>query len=141
LSSARRISVYTFSAYSAVRVGLFIFFLFVPVLSHALDVPKLEGYVNDYAGMISPQAKTELEGELAGFERTDSTQIVILTVPSLEGDTIEDFGIRVADVWRTRTTVSSSSCRRQTGRHESRWDGDSKASSPTSWQEGSWTLW
>jgi uncharacterized protein len=100
LSSARRISVYTFSAYSAVRVGLIIFFLLVPVLSHALDVPKLEGYVNDYAGMISPQAKAELEGELAGFERTDSTQIVILTVPSLEGDTIEDFGIRVADVWK-----------------------------------------
>jgi uncharacterized protein len=74
--------------------------LFLPVSARALDVPKLEGYVNDYAGMISPQAKGELEGELAGFERTDSTQIVILTVPSLEGDTIEDFGIRVADAWK-----------------------------------------
>jgi uncharacterized protein len=74
--------------------------LFLPVSVRALDVPKLEGYVNDYAGMISPQARVELEGELAGFERTDSTQIVILTVPSLEGDTIEDFGIRVADAWK-----------------------------------------
>jgi uncharacterized protein len=75
-------------------------FLLLPVSVRALDVPKLEGYVNDYAGMISPQARGELEGELAGFERTDSTQIVILTVPSLEGDTIEDFGIRVADAWK-----------------------------------------
>jgi uncharacterized protein len=74
--------------------------LLLPVSVRALDVPKLEGYVNDYAGIISPQARAELEGELAGFERSDSTQIVILTVPSLEGDTIEDFGIRVADAWK-----------------------------------------
>jgi uncharacterized protein len=74
--------------------------LLLPVSVRALDVPKLEGYVNDYAGIISPQARVELEGELAGFERSDSTQIVILTVPSLEGDTIEDFGIRVADAWK-----------------------------------------
>lgn len=67
---------------------------------HALDVPKLQGYVNDYAGMISPQAKAQLENELSSFERTDSTQIVVLTVPSLEGDTIEDFGIKVADAWK-----------------------------------------
>jgi uncharacterized protein len=74
--------------------------LLLPVSVRALDVPKLEGYVNDYAGIISPQARVELEGELAGFERSDSTQIVILTVPSLKGDTIEDFGIRVADAWK-----------------------------------------
>lgn len=66
----------------------------------ALDVPGLQGYVNDYANMISPQAKAELETELRNFEQTDSTQIVILTVPSLEGDPIEDFGIRVAEAWR-----------------------------------------
>jgi uncharacterized protein len=66
----------------------------------ALDVPKLQGYVNDYAGMISPQAKAELENELRTFEQTDSTQIVVLTVPSLEGDAIEDFGIRVAEAWK-----------------------------------------
>ncbi len=68
--------------------------------AHALDVPKLEGYVNDYANMISPQAKAQLESELRNFEQTDSTQIVILTVPSLEGDVIEDFGIRVAEAWK-----------------------------------------
>ncbi len=66
----------------------------------ALEVPKLQGYVNDYADMISPQARAELENELRSFEQTDSTQIVILTVQSLEGDPIEDFGIRVADEWR-----------------------------------------
>ena len=66
----------------------------------ALEVPKLQGYVNDYADMISPQAKAELEKELGNFEQSDSTQIIILTVPSLEGNPIEDFGIRVAEAWK-----------------------------------------
>ena len=66
----------------------------------AFDVPKLQGYVNDYAGMISPEARGELERELGAFEKTDSTQIVILTIPSLEGGEIDDFGIKVAESWK-----------------------------------------
>ncbi len=66
----------------------------------ALDIPKLQGYVNDYADMISPETKNSLEAELQKFEVTDSTQIVVLTVPSLEGEDIEGFSIRVADAWK-----------------------------------------
>ena len=68
--------------------------------AYALDVPELHGYVNDYAGMISAEARGELERELAAFEKSDSTQIVILTVPSLGGEEIEDFGIKVAESWK-----------------------------------------
>jgi uncharacterized protein len=78
----------------------FFFILMFTSPSHALDVPKLQGYVNDYGNMISPQAKAQLESELKNFEQTDSTQIVILTVPSLEGEVIEDFGIKVAEAWK-----------------------------------------
>ena len=66
----------------------------------ALDIPKLQGYVNDYADMISPETKNSLEAELQKFEVTDSTQIVVLTVPSLEGEDLEGFSIRVADAWK-----------------------------------------
>ena len=66
----------------------------------ALEVPGLQGHVNDYAGMISPPVRGELEKELQSFEQTDSTQVVILTLPSLERETIEDFSIKVADQWR-----------------------------------------
>jgi len=68
--------------------------------ARALDVPKLQGYVNDYANMISPSAKAELEKELRSFENTDSTQIVILTIPSLGGEVMEEFSIRVAEAWK-----------------------------------------
>ncbi|MCE5195460.1 MAG: TPM domain-containing protein [Nitrospiraceae bacterium] len=76
------------------------FILLLTLSAHALDVPKLQGYVNDYAGMISPSVKTKLEAELKTFEQTDSTQIVILTIPSLEGDVIDSFSIKVADKWK-----------------------------------------
>ena len=82
-----------------IQYFVFFFFLFcVPV--HALEVPKLQGYVNDYAGMISMQAKAVLEQELQTFEQSDSTQIVVLTIPSLEGEVLEEFSIKVAEQWK-----------------------------------------
>ncbi len=79
---------------------LVFFFLVFCVPVHALEVPKLQGYVNDYAGMISPQAKATLEQELQAFEQSDSTQIVVLTIPSLEGEVLEEFSIKVAEQWK-----------------------------------------
>jgi uncharacterized protein len=84
----------------AILIILISSFLFFPLSAHALDVPKLQGYINDYAGMMSPSTRSALEGELKAFEMSDSTQIVILTIPSLEGEVIEDFGIKVAEAWR-----------------------------------------
>ena len=72
---------------------------FIPY-AHALDVPKLTGHVNDYAGMISPQAKAALEQELRAFEQSDSTQIVIVTIPSLQGEVLEQFSLKVAEAWK-----------------------------------------
>ncbi|WP_246299000.1 TPM domain-containing protein [Desulfolutivibrio sulfodismutans] len=65
----------------------------------SLDVPPLRGRVNDMAGILSPDTVTRLESALAAFEASDSTQVVVLTVPSLEGDTIEGFSIKTAQKW------------------------------------------
>jgi uncharacterized protein len=72
----------------------------LPFAAYGLDVPRLEGYVNDYAGMISPPTKSKLEEALRTFEQSDSTQIVILTIPSLEGENIEEFGIKAGETWK-----------------------------------------
>ncbi|MGZ3605865.1 MAG: TPM domain-containing protein [Thermodesulfobacteriota bacterium] len=72
----------------------------LPIVAHSLDVPRLQGYVNDYAGMISPSAKSKIEQGLKAFEQSDSTQLVILTIPSLEGENIEEFSIKVAEAWK-----------------------------------------
>jgi uncharacterized protein len=74
--------------------------IFFVASAHALDVPKLTGHVNDYANMISPATKALLQQELSSFEQTDSTQIAIVTVPSLEGEVLEEYSIKVADAWK-----------------------------------------
>ncbi|NTV08200.1 MAG: hypothetical protein HGA81_06300, partial [Chlorobium limicola] len=66
----------------------------------ALDVPPLRGRVNDNAAMISSQVEAGLDAKLAELEKTESTQIVILTVPSLEGDALEDFSMKVVEAWK-----------------------------------------
>ena len=75
-------------------------FLLLPLQARALNVPKLQGYVNDYANMISGPARAKLEEELRSFEQSESTQLVILTIPSLEGESPEDFSIRVVEAWK-----------------------------------------
>jgi len=65
----------------------------------ALDVPPLRSRVTDLAGMISPQAELRLEQALKDFEQSDSTQVAILTVPSLEGESVEEYALKVASAW------------------------------------------
>lgn len=74
--------------------------LLAPCAAFSLDVPALRGRVNDYAGILSPDAASRIEQKLAGIERTDSTQIAVLTVPSLEGEVLEEYSIRVAEAWK-----------------------------------------
>ena len=65
----------------------------------SLEVPALKGRVNDYGNILSASAEHQLDAVLGELERTDSTQIVILTVPSLEGEDIEGFSMRAAEKW------------------------------------------
>jgi uncharacterized protein len=66
----------------------------------ALDVPRLKGRVNDYANLLSPQTEQALESALAQLEQQDSTQIVVLTIPSLQGAGLEDYTLAVAEAWK-----------------------------------------
>jgi uncharacterized protein len=72
----------------------------IPSSWSSAEIPRLQGYVNDYGDMISPAAEAELTAKLKSFEASDSTQVVILTVPSLKGEPIEDYSIRVAEAWK-----------------------------------------
>ena len=66
----------------------------------ALDVPPLKGKVNDYANMLSKYTASQIEHKLADLEAKDSTQVVVLTVESLDGNSIEDFSMKVAETWK-----------------------------------------
>lgn len=67
----------------------------------ALSIPdRPEHYVNDYAGLLSPDTRRDLERTLADFERQTSTQVVVAIFESLEGGSLEDFSIRLAEKWK-----------------------------------------
>lgn len=74
--------------------SLFLFLIFPQ------NIPQLKGYINDYADMISAKTENELSSKLKDFEGASSNQIVILTIPSLEGFPIEDYSIKVVDAWK-----------------------------------------
>ena len=80
-------------------IGLLLCIFWVAILS-ALEVPALKGRVNDNAGMLSAATRQQLEDSLSRLEQTDSTQIVVLTIPSLEGAVLEKFSIKVAEEWK-----------------------------------------
>jgi uncharacterized protein len=65
----------------------------------ALDVPRLTGRINDYAGILSPETVRRLDAQLADLQRTDSTQVVVLTIPSLQGESLEEYSIKTAQAW------------------------------------------
>ncbi|MGA7826173.1 MAG: TPM domain-containing protein [Geobacteraceae bacterium] len=77
-----------------------IMLLLIPTVGTALDVPPLKAHVNDYAHILSPAAIQKIEAELTAFEKSDSTQIAVLTIPSLEGENLEEYSIKVADAWK-----------------------------------------
>jgi uncharacterized protein len=65
-----------------------------------LEVPTLRGRVNDLAGLLPAPEARRLEERLAHFESETTHQVVVLTIPSTEGEAIADFSIRVFEVWR-----------------------------------------
>jgi uncharacterized protein len=76
------------------------FLLLAAGLASALDVPPLRGRVNDYAGVMSPEQIQSLEAQLAQFEQETGHQVAVLTIPTLDGEDIEGFSIRVAESWK-----------------------------------------
>lgn len=62
--------------------------------------PAPENHFNDYAGIVRPATATQLNQELAQFERDTSNQIVVAIYPKLLSDSsVEDYAVRVAQRW------------------------------------------
>jgi uncharacterized protein len=61
--------------------------------------PALTGRVVDGANMLSPTVETNLTGRLAALESQTGRQLVVVTVPDLEGYPIEDYGYQLGRQW------------------------------------------
>jgi uncharacterized protein len=79
-----------------------VFLLWFPFLppALALDVPPLTGRIVDLANLLPSDVVVSLSAELAEHERKTGNQIAVLTLPSLEGEPLEEFSHRVSTTWK-----------------------------------------
>jgi len=76
-----------------------IILILIAASASALEVPPLRGRINDNAGLLSRTSKNELESYLAGLESANGVQLALLTIPSLSGESLESYSLRVAEEW------------------------------------------
>jgi uncharacterized protein len=87
------------------RIGLllgllFCVFLRIGVVAAAEpSFPALTGRVVDDAHLFDAATKSAIEQKLAAFEAKTSRQVVVVTLPSLQGYEIEDYGYRLGRFW------------------------------------------
>jgi uncharacterized protein len=67
----------------------------------AVDWKSLKplGYVSDFAGVVDPASKAQLETYAADLQRSTGVQIALVTLPSLQGEPIEDVANTIARAW------------------------------------------
>ena len=72
----------------------------VALAAHAIDVPFLTGRVVDNAEILSSPVREGIAAQLKAHEERTTNQIAVLTVRSLEGESVEDFAVRVFEAWK-----------------------------------------
>jgi len=66
----------------------------------ALEVPFLSGRVNDTIGVLSAPAKQQIEDQLRRLEEDTGAQVAVLIIPTLDGESLEEYSLRVAETWK-----------------------------------------
>ena len=78
--------------------GLFLAFLALPAVA-APTFPALTGRVVDDAHVLSPATAAGLDQKLADLEAKTGRQLVVVTLPSLQGYDIADYGYQLGRAW------------------------------------------
>ena len=83
----------------------FIFFVIIAFAlavfpAFAVDVPFLTGRVTDNAQILSDETRKAVTANLKAHEEKTTNQIAVLTVPTLEGVSIEEYAVTVFNTWK-----------------------------------------
>jgi uncharacterized protein len=63
------------------------------------DLPQVNGWVNDTAGVLTERERQRLLGLCTDFERETGAEMVVVTVASLQGEPISDYAHRLGNAW------------------------------------------
>lgn len=66
----------------------------------AVDVPFLTGRVTDNAQILSDETRKAVTANLKAHEEKTTNQIAVLTVPTLDGVSIEEYAVTVFNTWK-----------------------------------------
>jgi len=89
---------HTFLAAALALAAQLISFVASPALADP-TFPPLTGRVVDDAHILSGQTQSELTAKLADLEAKTGRQLVVVTLPSLQGYEIEDYGYQLGRAW------------------------------------------
>lgn len=73
--------------------------LLIALPAAAQTFPALSGRVVDGANILSPEAEARLTAQLAALETQSQRQLVVATVPDLQGYDVADYGYRMGRAW------------------------------------------
>jgi uncharacterized protein len=80
--------------------GFILLLLVTPFSLHAaVEFPALDSRVVDTAGLLSSETRQALISELAAHEQATSNQVVVVTLTSLQGYSIDDYGYQLGRHW------------------------------------------
>lgn len=65
-----------------------------------VPIPQLAARVTDLTGTLTREQQAQLEGQLASLERDKGAQIAVLLLPTTQPESIEQYGIRLAEAWK-----------------------------------------
>lgn len=65
----------------------------------ALNFPQFTGLVTDAANIIPADQKAALEAKLQALQQQTGRQLVVATIPDLQGDDIADYGYQLGRTW------------------------------------------
>jgi uncharacterized protein len=82
------------------KVGLvLLLWVFALTAQAELKFPELSGRVVDNAQMIEPAVREQLAQQLQAHEKATGEQLVVVTLPDLQGTDIADFGYQLGRYW------------------------------------------
>ena len=64
------------------------------------EIPSLKARVTDLTNTLTTQQIKTLEEKLHNFEEQKGSQVAVLIIPTTDPETIEQYGIRVAEAWK-----------------------------------------
>lgn len=76
------------------------FLSLMPFLAFAYVSPgRPTGFINDYAVLLTDSQRLAIEEKLNRFSNETTNEIVVVTLPDLGGDTVENFAVRLFEEW------------------------------------------